>query len=121
MHHARLKPHGFLREVAKFLGQLGEHGGIAGEILLGEPNAMALGLRLGRGDFPFHDRAAQRKVLYAQLHERLAALPGVKAVGVGKGETRVEKVTLEGRKEPVEVLLEGTGVEQCDPQAGQQQ
>src|SRR5439155_14284404 len=60
------------------------------------------------------DRAAQRKMLYAQLQERLAALPAVKAVGIGKGETRVEKLMLEGRKEPVEVLLEGCGVEQSD-------
>src|SRR5947208_7495115 len=53
-------------------------------------------------------------VLYARLHERLAALPGVKAVGIGKGETRVEKLTLQGRKEPVEVLTEGCGVERSD-------
>ena len=77
-------------------------------------NLLRVELELPSDKYFFHDRAAQRKVLYAQLHERLAALPGVKAVGVGKGETRVEKVTLEGRKEPVEVLLEGTGVEQCD-------
>ena len=53
-------------------------------------------------------------MLYAQLHERLAALPGVKAVGIGKGGTDVEKLTLEGRKEPVEVLTEGCGVGQND-------
>src|SRR5437773_2763367 len=62
----------------------------------------------------FDEHAPKRKVLYAQLHERLAALPGVKAVGVGKGETRVEKVTLEGRKGQFEALLEGCGVEQSD-------
>jgi putative ABC transport system permease protein len=65
-------------------------------------------------DIEEDERAARLKVLYAQLHERLAALPGVKAVGMGKGETRVEKLTLEGRKEPVEVLTEGCGVEQSD-------
>ena len=62
----------------------------------------------------YYDDAAQRKVLYAQLQERLAALPGVKAVGIGKGETFVGKLTLEGRKELLEVLLEGGGVEQSD-------
>src|SRR5438477_4324529 len=63
----------------------------------------------------FDEHAPKRKVLYARLHERLAALPGVKAVGIGKGETRVEKLTLQGRKEPVEVLTEGCGVERSDP------
>jgi len=60
-------------------------------------------------------RAVQlRKVLYAQLHERLAALPGVSAVGLGKHGAWPEKVTLEGRTEAVEVLVEGCGVEQSD-------
>jgi putative ABC transport system permease protein len=60
------------------------------------------------------DHAARRKVLYAQLHERLAALPGVKAVGIGKRESGVEKLTVEGPKEPMEALLAGCGVEQSD-------
>jgi putative ABC transport system permease protein len=58
--------------------------------------------------------AQLRKVLYAQLHERVAALPGVKAVGLGKHGAWPEKLTLEGRSEPVEVLWEGCGVEQTD-------
>src|SRR5437870_12438376 len=53
-------------------------------------------------------------MLYAQLHERLAALPGVKAIGIGKHGAWPEKLALEGRQEPVEVLLEGCGVEQGD-------
>ncbi|HXI50574.1 MAG TPA: ABC transporter permease, partial [Candidatus Saccharimonadales bacterium] len=60
-------------------------------------------------------REAQvRKVLYAQLHERLAALPGVKAVGLGKHGAWPEQLTLAGRSEPVEVLLEGCGVAESD-------
>jgi putative ABC transport system permease protein len=60
-------------------------------------------------------RAVQlRKVLYAQLHERLAALPAVKTVGLGKHGAWPEKLTVEGRSDPVEVLLEGCGVEQSD-------
>ena len=77
-------------------------------------NLLRVELDLPSDKYFYPDRAAQRKVLYARLHERLTALPGVKAVGVGKGETRVEKVTLEGRKEPVEVLTEGCGVAQSD-------
>jgi predicted permease len=49
-----------------------------------------------------------------QLHERLAAVSGVKAVGIGKHGAWPEKLTLEGRDEPVEVLLDGCGVEQSD-------
>jgi putative ABC transport system permease protein len=61
------------------------------------------------------DQARQlRKVLYAQLHERLAALPGVKAVGVGKRGAWPEKLTLEGRAAPLEALRDGCGVEQSD-------
>ena len=52
---------------------------------------------------PAHDARARqlRKVLYAQLHERLAALPGAKAVGIGKHGAWPEKLTLEGRDEPI--------------------
>src|SRR5205814_803812 len=80
-------------------------------------NLLSVQLELPRDkyyDIEHDESAARLKVLFAQLHERLAALPGVKAVGIGKGETRVEKLTLEGRKEPVEVLTEGCGVEQSD-------
>ena len=60
------------------------------------------------------EHAGRRKVLYAQLHERLSALPGVKAVGIGKGESGVEKLTLEGRKETVPAVLAGCDLEQAD-------
>jgi putative ABC transport system permease protein len=60
------------------------------------------------------DDVGRRKILYAQLHERVAALPGIRAVGIGKGESGVEKLTLQGRKEPVQALLAGSGVEQSD-------
>ncbi|MCI0748231.1 MAG: ABC transporter permease [Verrucomicrobia subdivision 3 bacterium] len=62
----------------------------------------------------YSDNTAQGKALYAQLHERLAALPGVKAVGIGQGETHTGKLMLEGRKEQFEALLEGCGLEQSD-------
>jgi putative ABC transport system permease protein len=55
-----------------------------------------------------------RQVLYTQLHERLAALPGVKAVGIGKHGAWPVKLSLEGRAETVEALLDGCGVEQGD-------
>jgi predicted permease len=60
-------------------------------------------------------RAIQlRQVLYGQLHERLAALPGVSAAGLGKHGAWPEKLKLEGRDEPVEVLLDGCGVGKSD-------
>ncbi|HXP58917.1 MAG TPA: ABC transporter permease [Dongiaceae bacterium] len=62
---------------------------------------------------PEHARQL-RKVLYAQLHERLAALPGVKAVGIGKRGAWPEKLALEGRAGPLEALRDGYGIEQSD-------
>lgn len=55
-----------------------------------------------------------RQVLYTQLHERLAALPGVKAVGIGKHGAWPTKLTLEGHAEPLEALTDGCGVDQID-------
>ncbi len=55
-----------------------------------------------------------RKILYAQLEERLAALPGVKAVGIGKDGAWPEKLKMAGRSEPMQVLLEGCGVGRSD-------
>ncbi len=61
------------------------------------------------------DRARQlRTVLYAQLQERLAALPGVAAVGIGKHGAWPEKLTPEGRSEPVELKLDGCGLGAAD-------
>ena len=57
------------------------------------------------------ERARQlRNALYAQLHERLAALPGVKAVGLGKHGAWPEKLQADGQGETVETLLDGCGV-----------
>jgi len=57
------------------------------------------------------ERARQlRNVLYVQLQERLATLPGVKAVGIGKHGAWSEKLKTEGRSEPMEVLRDGCGV-----------
>jgi len=55
-----------------------------------------------------------RKVLYAQLHERLAALPGASTVGLGKHGAWPEKLKLEGGTEPVEAIQDGCGVDQSD-------
>jgi predicted permease len=61
------------------------------------------------------ERASQlRNVLFTQICERLAALPGVKAVGLGKHGAWPVKLKLQGSNEEVEVLLEGCGVEQND-------
>jgi putative ABC transport system permease protein len=61
------------------------------------------------------DRARQlRNVLYARLHERLAALPGVRAVGIGKHGAWPEKLKAEGQSEPIEVALDGCGVGSSD-------
>jgi predicted permease len=56
------------------------------------------------------ERARQlRNVLFAQLNERLAALPGVKAVGVGKHGAWSEKLKVGGQGETVELVREGCG------------
>ncbi len=55
-----------------------------------------------------------RRVLYEQLQERLSALPGVQAVGIGKHGAWPEKLNLEGSDKPIEALLDGTGVGQGD-------
>jgi predicted permease len=61
------------------------------------------------------ERAAQlRTVVYTQLEERLAALPGVQAAGLGKHGAWPVKLTVLGHAEPDEALLEGCGVEESD-------
>ncbi len=58
-----------------------------------------------------YERATQlRKLVYGRLYERLAALPGVKAVGIGKHSDWPEKLTLQGGNEPMELVMEGCGV-----------
>ncbi len=58
-----------------------------------------------------YERAMQlRKGVFDQIQERLAGLPGVKAVGVGKHGAWPEKLKIEGRPEEVEVLHDGCGV-----------
>jgi putative ABC transport system permease protein len=60
-------------------------------------------------DHPEH--AAQlRKVLYGQLQERLAALPGVRAVGIGKHGAWPLQLKAEGQSQPVEMVFDGCGV-----------
>lgn len=66
-------------------------------------------------DYEHREHALQlRSALYQDLQQRLAALPGVEAVGLGKHGAWPEKVTLPGRSEPVEVLLDGCGVVEGD-------
>jgi predicted permease len=60
-------------------------------------------------------RATQlRQTLYAELHERLTALPGIRSAGLGKHGAWPEKLKLDGRDEPAEVLLDGCGVGESD-------
>ena len=62
-----------------------------------------------------NERASQlRSVFFAELHERLAALPGVKVVGIGKHGAWPEKLKIEGRDALVELLQDGSGVGQSD-------
>jgi len=57
------------------------------------------------------DQAAQlRKILYARLQERLAVLPGVRAVGVGKHAAWSVQVKPEGWSKAVELVLDGCSV-----------
>jgi putative ABC transport system permease protein len=66
-------------------------------------------------DYEHEERVAQaRSVLYTQLCEQLAALPGVKAVGIGKHGAWPEKLKLSDSDKPIEVLLDGCGVGQDD-------
>jgi predicted permease len=66
-------------------------------------------------DFEHNDRVTQlRRSLYSQLQQRLSALPGVRAVGIGKHSGWPDKVKAEGRNDLVEVALEGCGVGPSD-------
>jgi putative ABC transport system permease protein len=55
----------------------------------------------------------RRNAFYANLHERLAALPGVKAVGILRAYTSGE-FQVEGRTDPVQVEFAGCGVGAAD-------
>jgi putative ABC transport system permease protein len=56
-------------------------------------------------------RASQlRKLLFGQLQERIQAVPGVVAVGIGKHSGWPEKVMVEGSSQQIEVVREGCGV-----------
>ena len=81
-------------------------------------NLVQIGLQLPwdkYNDYEHKERVAQvRNVLYTQLYEQLAVLPGVKAVGIGKHGAWPEKLKLSGSDKPIEVLLDGCGVGQDD-------
>ena len=55
-----------------------------------------------------------RKVLYRQISQRLAGLPGVSAVSMGKHSGWPEKLKIEDSGAEVEVVREGCGIEQSD-------
>ena len=58
-----------------------------------------------------------RNALFAQLHERLKALPGVKAVGLFKDAAWAEKFIMDdrpGSPDPVELYRSACGVEESD-------
>src|SRR5207247_3687606 len=55
-----------------------------------------------------------RNLLLAQLHEQLAALPGVKAVAIEKQNGYLETFKLDGREGSVELHRVGCGVEESD-------
>jgi putative ABC transport system permease protein len=59
------------------------------------------------------DAVATRNSLLAQLHERIAALPGVTAAGMFKRGFQT-KFTLPGRADPVLILRAYTGVAEAD-------
>lgn len=77
-------------------------------------NLVRVDLQLPRKKYNDQDhpeRAAQlRKLLYGQMQERLAALPGVRAVGMGKHGTWPVQLKPEGRDQSVELVLDGCGV-----------
>jgi putative ABC transport system permease protein len=62
------------------------------------------------------DKAAQaeRNLFIAQVHERLAALPGVAAVGIWKNGAWAEQATIEGRTGTLDVYRGSCGVEEGD-------
>ena len=55
-----------------------------------------------------------RNPLFAQLHERLAALPGVTAVGILKDAAWEERWRIDGRAEPVQLFRAACGVDESD-------
>jgi putative ABC transport system permease protein len=57
---------------------------------------------------------ASRNALLGQLHEQLAALPGVQAVGIYGGGVGTGKLTIGGRTEPLELNGQGCGVAGSD-------
>jgi len=58
--------------------------------------------------------SALRKVLYTQLSERVASLPGVIAVSLGKHSSWPEKLKIEDGADKVELVREGCGIEERD-------
>jgi putative ABC transport system permease protein len=57
---------------------------------------------------------ARAAALFEELHDRFAALPGVKAVGISKFEFFRLGYTLDGQDKPIGLLPAGTGVGQSD-------
>jgi putative ABC transport system permease protein len=69
----------------------------------------------GRGtQRPNRDSVAARNLFYLRVHERLAALPGVAAVGIWKNAAWAEKATVDGRTDKLDVFRGASGVEESD-------
>ena len=58
--------------------------------------------------------AELRTVAYTAIQERISALPGVKAVAIGKHGAWPERLTVTGRAEPVELLRDGCSIDEGD-------
>lgn len=68
-----------------------------------------------RGEkYAYSERAETHRALYEQLHDRLAALPGVKAVGISKISGFRLGFRIDGRDEPIGLLRAGIGVGESD-------
>jgi predicted permease len=62
----------------------------------------------------FNIPLASRNAFYEEVRDRLAAVPGVTAAGIWKNGSWSERISIDGRAEPLEVFRGSTGVEESD-------
>jgi predicted permease len=77
-------------------------------------NLINVRLRLPQKYSNFSNGPQLRKLLFDQFPQQLLALPGVKAVGLGKHSVWPEKVAIQGTSPSVEAVREGCGVGPSD-------
>ena len=77
-------------------------------------NLLRVHLQLPWGKYAGEDNTKVRNLILAQLHERLASLPGVIAAGIFKDSGWEETFIVDGRTEPVELYRAGCGVAESD-------